>query len=89
MAEKKVKISFRASEELSGMIDRLSRRRGVSESQIVEDAIKSSHQSDLDESMEAFSSSFGAWKRDESPEETVEMVRKLFADSMLRHQRLR
>ena len=89
MAEKKVKISFRTTEEVAGMIDRLSRALGVSKGRVLEDAIESYFQSEIDESMDAFSGSFGAWKRDESPEETVEKARRLFQDSMLRHQRMR
>lgn len=79
-------MSTRIDESVLAMIDRIAREKNLSKKTIVEEAIKNFWQKINDEKdVDFFQNSFGAWKRDESTEETVRKSRLAFNQSMHRH----
>ncbi len=79
-------MSTRIDESVLALIDRIAREKNLSKKTIVEEAIKNFWQKIHDEKdVDFFQNSFGAWKRDESTEETVRKSRLAFNQSMHRH----
>ena len=79
-------LSARIDEAIVRRISYLARRLSTSKKAVIERAI-----SDLAERIEASDDdyeiveSFGAWRRDESPEESRNTARKAFQSAMERH----
>lgn len=68
------------------LLDRIAREKKMSKRRIIEEAIKSFWEKvHIEKEVDPFLSTFGAWKRDESAEETVRNTREAFNQSMQRH----
>lgn len=81
-------LSARVEESVADRITSLARRLRTSKKKVIEDAIEAyAAQVDKDGEHDVFQEACGLWKRDESPAETVEAIRKAFRDSMLRYQK--
>ena len=79
-------MSTRIDESVLAMINRIAMEKNLSKKTIIEEAIKNFWQKINDEKdVDFFQNSFGAWKRDESTEETVRKSRLAFNRSMHRH----
>jgi ribbon-helix-helix CopG family protein len=79
-------FSARIDEEVAKQIGLLARRLGTSKKAVIERAIEElSKLVDSQESFNIFAHTHGIWRRDESAEETVAKARKVFKDSMKRH----
>lgn len=79
-------FSTRIDESVVQRITNLSQILGISKKAVVEDAIlQYSEKVKKTNNLDVFDQTFGAWKRDESPEETVEKSRETFRRSMQRH----
>lgn len=78
-------FSARIDESIIHKITVLAHALKVSKKKIIEGAIEAYAQK-LGKASQAsvFEQTFGAWKRDETPQETVERGRKAFRDSMMR-----
>lgn len=79
-------MSTRIDESVLALIDKIAREKKLSKKTIIEEAIKDFWEKTHNEKeIDLFQSSFGAWKRDESVDETVHRSRKAFNQSMHRH----
>ena len=80
-------MSTRIDESVVALINRIAREKKLTRKRIIEEAVKNFWQKiNTEEGGDIFQDSFGAWKRDESVEETVRKSRMAFNQSMLRHQ---
>lgn len=81
-------LSARLDEDIILQIDRLSRRLRVSKKKVIEDAVKLYvDKMERKGKTDILQETFGAWARDETPEETVRKNRDAFRQSMERHRR--
>lgn len=79
-------LSARLDEDVILQIDRLSRRLRVSKKKVIEDAVKLYvDKMESKQKTDILKETFGAWSRDETPEETVRKSRTAFRQSMERH----
>jgi predicted transcriptional regulator len=80
-------MSTRIDESVVALIDRIAREKKLTKKRIIEEAVKNFWQKIKGEKeLDIFQDSFGAWKRDEPVEETVQKSRRAFNQSMQRHQ---
>ena len=80
-------MSTRIDESVVDLIDRIAREKKLTKKRIIEEAVKNLWQKIKGEKeLDIFQDSFGAWKRDEPVEETVQKLRMTFNRSMQRHQ---
>ena len=81
-------VSARIDESTAYLLDTLSNKLQVSKKKILEEAIRSFAQKvQQEQRTDIFSETCGAWKRGETSDYTVKMIRKQFQDSMERHQK--
>jgi predicted transcriptional regulator len=81
-------FSTRIDETVSSRVADLSRRLGISKKALIERAVRElAERIDSDDGTDVFSSTCGAWQRDETAEETVRAARQRFGESMERHRR--
>jgi len=81
-------FSARVDESTLARIGVLARELGKTKKQIIEEAIHLYGEKVAEgRSLDILEHTFGAWKRSESPEETVEKARKTFRESMTRARR--
>ena len=81
-------FSARLDESIVRRISRLAQKLHTTKKAVIEAAILSyAEKSDLEKGADIWEETLGAWKRDESPEETVKQVRQAFRESMRRYQR--
>ena len=80
-------FSTRIAEDLARQLDAYVKKRGLSKKRLVEAALRSYFkQRGAKPAHEILERTFGAWKRDESPEETRVRVREKFNKSFRRHE---
>jgi len=80
-------LSARIDDAVYRKIGALSVKMHTSKKSIIEQAISHfERQSELAASTTVFDQTCGIWKRDESPDKTVERIRGQFRDSMNRYQ---
>ena len=80
-------MSTRIDESVVALIDRIAWEKKLTKKRIIEEAVKNFWQKIKGEKeLDIFPDSFGAWKRDELVEETVQKSRIAFNQSMQRHQ---
>lgn len=78
-------FSTRMDESTKDLIDRLSKSTNKSKKKIIEEAVKLLWEKNRKISKKnIFSKSFGAWKRDESVDETIRNAKGAFEDGMKR-----
>ena len=81
-------LSARVEESVANRITSLARRLHTSKKKVIENAIEAyASQVDKEGERDVFQEACGLWKRDESPAQTVETIRKAFRDSMLRYRK--
>ena len=79
-------LSARVDEAVIQQLGRLSRKLNTSKKAVIEAAIKLySQQTGLDGNSSVLESTCGAWKRMETPSESVAEARSAFNESMQRH----
>jgi len=79
-------LSARVDESVIYLIGSLARELNMTKKAIIEAAIELySEQTKLDKKTDVFTSTFGAWQRSESPEETMADIRSVFNRSMKRY----
>lgn len=79
-------FSTRLDESVADRIGSLARRLQTSKKRVIEDAVTLLESTLGEGASTAFlDQSFGAWKRDESAEETVQQARNSFRKSFERH----
>ena len=72
-------MSTRIDESVLNLINRIAREKNLSKKRIIEEAIRDFWQKiHAGKKRDPFEDSFGAWKRDESTEETVRKSRLAF-----------
>jgi predicted transcriptional regulator len=70
-------VSTRVDEAVARQIDALAGQLGKTKKAIIEDAIRHyGEKVEVDQETDVFETTGGAWKRDESPGETVRKIRK-------------
>lgn len=80
-------FSTKIDEDLARQLDTYVKKRGLSKKRLVEAALRSYFkQRGAKPAHEILERTFGAWKRDESPEETRVRVREKFNKSFRRHE---
>ena len=81
-------FSTRLDEDLVRQIDRFVRAKSITKKSLIENALRA-YFDQMGERMERdiIERSFGAWKRDESAEETWSRARKTFNEGFKRHGR--
>jgi hypothetical protein len=80
-------FSTRIDEDLARQLDTYVKKRGLSKKSLVEAALRSYFkQRGAKPAHEILERTFGAWKRDESPEKTRARAREQFNKSFGRHQ---
>jgi predicted transcriptional regulator len=80
-------MSTRIDESVAALIDRIAREKKLTKKRIIEEAVKNFWQKIKSEKeRDIFQDSFGAWKRDECVEDTVQKSRTAFNQSIHRHQ---
>ena len=78
-------MSTRIDESVAALVDRIAKEKKLSKKAIIEEAIKDFWKKIHGEKeMDMFQSSFGAWQRDESVEETVKRSREALNKSIYR-----
>ncbi len=81
-------FSTRLDESVIQRIDYLSETLGTSKKSIIEKAVTFySSQIEQEKNHNWLDQTCGAWDRDETPEETINSIRKSFHKSMTRHQK--
>lgn len=81
-------LSARVDEAVIREIGLIAHKLGATKKAVIEGAVRAYGEKVLGETEEdAFGRTFGAWKRDESPNETVQRARAAFRRSMERHSR--
>jgi len=79
-------MSTRIDESVLVLINRIAQEKKLSKKAIIEQAIRNFWKSlSQEKEPDFFQESFGAWKRDETPEETVSKARNAFNQGMNRH----
>jgi hypothetical protein len=79
-------MSTRIDDSVVSLIDRIAREKKLTKKRIIEEAVRNFWQKIKGEKeLDIFQHSFGAWKRDEPVEETVQKSRMAFNQSMQRH----
>ncbi len=79
-------LSARVDESIIRQVGLLARELNTTNKAIIEASIKLySQQVGLDSKIDAINISCGAWKREESPKETISTARSAFNKSMKRH----
>lgn len=79
-------MSARVNESTLDLINRIIREKKMSKKKVLEEAVKNFWQKIHNEKeVDFFQTSFGAWKRDEPCDETVQRARTEFNKSMQRH----
>ncbi len=79
-------LSARVDESIIQQINVLARNLNTSKKAIIEAAIRQySKQKDLEKKIDIFENTCGAWKRSETPQESIAMARLAFNQSMERH----
>jgi antitoxin component of RelBE/YafQ-DinJ toxin-antitoxin module len=70
-------ISARIDEEAAALMDRVTEFLGITKRQFLEEAIRMRAREDEKERVrKAIEDSWGAWKRDEPPEETIRQMKE-------------
>ena len=81
-------LSARVDEAVLRKLGLLAARLKTTKKAIIEKAILAfEEKAAIESEVDALKQTLGAWKRDESPEQTVERSRKAFRKSMERHHR--
>ena len=81
-------LSARVDEAVLRKLGLLAARLKTTKKAIIEEAILAfEEKAAIESEVDALKQTLGAWKRDESPEQTVERSRKAFQKSMERHHR--
>ncbi len=81
-------LSARVDESIIRRLGRLAQKLHTTKKAVLEAAILSyEEKAETEEGADIWGETLGAWKRRESPEETVKQVRHAFRESMKRHQR--
>jgi predicted transcriptional regulator len=81
-------LSARVDEAVLRKLGLLAARLKTTKKAIIEEAILAfEEKAAIESEVDALKQTLGAWKRDESPVQTVEMSRKAFRKSMERHHR--
>jgi len=79
-------LSARVDESTIQKIGLLAREMNMSKKAVIEAAIQQYvEKADLGKNLDALATTFGAWKRSESAEETIHQARSVFNRSMERH----
>ena len=79
-------FSTRLDEELVQRVDRFLKDRSLSKKAFIEQALREyMDRVSPNQELEIIERSFGAWKRNESPEETWQQSRERFNKGFLRH----
>lgn len=79
-------FSTRLDEDLARRVDRFARERSLSKKGVVEEALKQYlDRVDPDHELGVLERSFGAWKRKEPVEKTVQRARETFNKGFRRH----
>ncbi|MDA3918708.1 MAG: hypothetical protein PF690_17295 [Deltaproteobacteria bacterium] len=79
-------LSARVDESVIQQVGILAHELNTSKKAIIEAAIRLySEQTGLKEKIDAFETTCGAWKRSETPEESISTARSAFNKSMKRH----
>jgi predicted transcriptional regulator len=80
-------FSTRMDEDLGRRVDRFAKERSLSKKALVEKALREyMDRFEPNHEIDAIERSFGAWSRDESPEETWQRGRERFNKAFFRHQ---
>ena len=80
-------LSTRINESIAHAIDMLAKSLHTSKKNVIESAIKLYAKSVAkDNNVDVFKLTYGVWQRKESAQETVKKAKKVFRQSMLRHQ---
>jgi hypothetical protein len=80
-------LSARIEESVVSRINSLARRLHTSKKKVIENAIEVyASKIDKEQGIDVFRETCGAWPREESPAQTVDMARKAFRNSIERHQ---
>ena len=79
-------LSTRVDEEIAQTLDGLAVTLRTSKKRIVEDAIRL-YSETVKQKPDALDQSFGAWRREETPDELRRRMRAAFEDAMHRHHR--
>ena len=81
-------LSARVDESVIHRISMLARQLGTTKKAIIESAIRVySKMIEEEDNLDVLDHTFGAWKRKESPDRTVDKSRKAFRRSMERHRK--
>jgi hypothetical protein len=81
-------LSARVDEAIIRRIGRMAQELHTTKKAVIEEAILSyAEKAGTKLGLDIFEETLGAWKRPESPAETVKQVRQTFRESMKRHQR--
>ena len=81
-------FSTRLPEEVIEELEQASRRLGITKKQFLEEAIRMrAAKISRERAHEIIENSFGAWQRDEPPEETVAGIKRAFREAGDRRQR--
>jgi predicted transcriptional regulator len=81
-------LSARVDESIVRRIGRLAQRLHTTKKAVIEAAILSyAEKSETEKDGDIWEETLGAWKRRESPGESVKQVRQIFQKSMKRYQR--
>jgi len=81
-------FSARVDESVIRIIGALARQLGTTKKAIIEGAIRLYDEKiQKENSLDVLEQTFGAWKREESPDKTVGNARKAFRSSMHRYQK--
>jgi predicted DNA-binding transcriptional regulator len=81
-------LSARVDESVIQQIGMLARELNMSKKAVIEAAVKLySEQIGLEREIDVFENTCGAWKRSETPQESIAKVRSVFNKSMERYHR--
>jgi predicted transcriptional regulator len=81
-------LSARVDEAIIRRIGRIAQELQTTKKAVIEAAILSyAEKAGIQQRLDIFEETLGAWERLESPGETVKQVRRTFQESMIRHQR--
>jgi predicted transcriptional regulator len=81
-------LSTRLDEDVIAELESATRRLGMTRKRFLEEAIRlravARSPEDADEFFRALHAAYGAWKRDETPDETIQSLRQPWEDSYAR-----
>jgi predicted DNA-binding transcriptional regulator len=81
-------LSTRLPEEVIEELEQASRRLGITKKQFLQEAIRMrAAETSRERAREIIDRAWGAWVRDEPPEETVAAIKRAFRESAERRQR--